>query len=107
MLLGLKTVKVKENTREALLAALAELGEMDADFSGENGIEYLWKEASDFDSNCEYCIDKVKNLKTDEEIIEKFVSLWIDADGYYKEHELNVIYDKKGKAEYIALAVVS
>lgn len=107
MLLGLKTVKVKENTREALLAALAELAKMDADFSGENGIEYLWKEASDFDSNCEYCIDKVKDLKTDKEIIEKFVSLWIDADGYYESHELDVIYDKKGNAEYIALATVS
>ena len=107
MLLGLKTVKVKENTREALLAALTELGEMDADFSGENGIEYLWEEASEFDSNCEYCLDKVKDLKTDEEVIEKFIRLWIEADNYYKEHELNVIYNKKGKAEYIALAVVS
>ena len=102
--LGHKVVKVEGKTREDLLTALANLGTTDADFSGDNGIEYLWEEASKFDSNCEYCLDLVKDKETDEEVISEFIKLWIERDGYYKEHDLEVIYDENGKAEFISLA---
>lgn len=42
--MNMKLVKVNGKTREDLLTALASLGEIDADFNGENGVEYLWDE---------------------------------------------------------------
>ena len=55
----------------------------------------------------EYLLDTLKDKKTDKELIEQYVSSWIGTDNYYKEHILDVIYDKNGKAEYIALAIMS
>ena len=39
-----RLVKVKAGNRKSLLDALAELGDCDCDFIGENGLEYLWEE---------------------------------------------------------------
>ena len=39
--INMKLVKVNGKTREDLLVALASIGEIDADFNGDNGIEYL------------------------------------------------------------------
>ena len=41
--MNMRLVKVNGKTREDLLVALASLGEMDCDFNGENGLEYLWE----------------------------------------------------------------
>ena len=57
--INMKLVKVNGKTREDLLVALANLGEMDCDFNGENGIEYLW--------------DDVDNTK-----IQKFKKEWFE-----------------------------
>lgn len=137
--MNMKLVKVNGKTREDLLKALATLGELDADFCGDNGIEYLWTsvwEANGFESqedyeekeemldsddddyeeivlkyesNVEWVLDelKAKETDTDKEIIEEFVSYWIDGDSYYKDHILDVVYDENGKAECIALATMS
>ena len=43
--LGLTTAKVNGKTRYDLLDALRELANVDADFNGENGVDYFWKEA--------------------------------------------------------------
>jgi len=104
----LKLVKVNGKTRNDLLAALATLGEMDADFCGDNGEEYLWDEAEEeeFESNMEYLLNNIKGIQSDKELIENFIERWIAFDSYYKDHALEVIYDKNGKAEYIALALV-
>lgn len=101
-------VKVNGKSREDLLNALRELAEIDADFNGENGIDYLWDnvDTSKYNSNLEYLLDKLKEKETDKEIIEEFVSSWIDEDGYYKDHVLDVIYDDNKKAECVALAVM-
>lgn len=130
--INMKLVKVSGNTRKDLLTALASLGEMDCDFSGENGIEYMWtkvwnangfKSMKDFEekykdkdiekvqlkyeSNMEYLLDTLKDEKTDKELIEKYITKWIKGDDYYYDYVLDVIYDKKGKAECIALATMS
>lgn len=43
--LSLSLVQVKGKTRKALNEALLELCKCDADFSGNNGVDYLWDEA--------------------------------------------------------------
>lgn len=133
----LNLVEVFGKKRENLLKALSILGKMDADFCGENGIEYLWNEVwehngfknlSDYEeyenrnldddedykeiqlkykSNMEYLLDLLKDKETDKEIIEEFVSRWVGSDSYYKGHVLKVIYDDNGKAKCIALSIIS
>ena len=107
--INMKLVKVNGKTREDLLTALASLGDMDADFNGENGIEYLWDsvDGTKYESNMEYLLDTLKDKETDKELIEEYVSNWIGGDNYYKEHILDVIYDDNGKAECIALSTMS
>ena len=107
--INMKLVKVNGKTRADLLVALASIGEIDADFNGDNGIEYLWGnvDSTKYESNMEYLLDTLKDKETDKELIEEYVSSWIGADSYYKEHILEVIYDENGKAECIALATMS
>lgn len=107
--INMKLVKVNGKTREDLLVALASLGEMDADFCGDNGIEYLWEgvDKNKYESNMEYLLDTLKEKETDKELVEEYVANWIGYDNYYKEHILNVVYDENGKAECIALATMS
>ena len=106
--INMKLVKVNGKTREDLLVALSELGEIDADFTGENGIDYLWEcvDKDKYESNREYLLDILKDKEIDKELIEEYVSKWIDNDGYYKDHILDVVYDDNGKAECIALATM-
>lgn len=135
--INMKLVKINGKTRDDLLTALTELGEMDADFNGENGIEYLWdvvwkangfknmedyEEKNEYDSdedddyeeiklkyesNMEYLLDSLKEETTDKDIIEQYISNWIGNDSYYKDYILDVVYDDNGKAECIALATMS
>lgn len=100
----LKLVKVNGDTRNDLLNALSELASMDADFSGENGSEYLWKEAVGFKSNADYLLNAVKDMPTDEDVINAFISGWINSDSFYNSFKTDVTYNN-GKAECIALAV--
>lgn len=107
--MNMSLVKVKEKTRKALLIALKELSELDADFSGDNGIEYNWAKTNESgaESNADYCLEQVKNLPTDKEVIETFVKMWIENDNYYIDNILEVIYDENENAECIALALLS
>ena len=107
--MNMKLVKVNGKTREDLLKALATLGEMDADFSGENGIEYLWAgvDENKYESNMEFLLDVVNNNETDKEVIERYIKRWIEDDNYYVNYILDVVYDNNGKAECIALATMS
>ena len=127
-------VKVEGTTKEDLFVALRNIGEMDADFSGENGLDYLWlivwkangfesradfeaKECSSdsepegtttlkYESNLEWVLDQIKDLDSDKEIIEAFVSRWLDKDYYYSDYQLEVIYNEDEKAEFIALTTI-
>lgn len=107
--INMKLVKVEGKTRQDLLNALASLGEMDLDFCGENGSDYLWEniDQEKYESNMEYLLDILKDVESDKELIEQFISKWIDGDNYYQDHILDVVYDKNSKAECIALATMS
>ena len=107
--LGLTTAKVNGKTRDDLLDALRELANVDADFNGENGVDYIWKEAKQAgdENNMEHVIRMVRNFQNDEDVIERFVQMWMDNDNYYKEHTVDVVYDEDKKAEFIAIAFAS
>ena len=106
--INMKMVKVNGKTREDLIVALQNLGELDEDFCGGNGIEYLWKhvDKNKYTSNMQYLLDTLKDKNSDKELIEEYVNTWINSDNYYKEHILDVIYDDNGNAECIALATM-
>jgi hypothetical protein len=83
------TVSGKE--KQNLLDALMELSQNDCDFNGENGLGYLWDEAEGFESNMDYLINKVKDIDDVTDMVNTFVSSWIDRDGYYGQYEVEVI----------------
>jgi hypothetical protein len=126
--LNLNVVIVKGTKREDLDEALLELSTCDADFSGENGVEYLWDEAwgnverkeydsdeddddyeeaePEYSSNAEYVLKAELKDETDHKtIIEKFIDRWILNDSYYKQSQLDVKYDENGNAKVIAIAL--
>ena len=94
--INMKLVKVNGKTREDLLVALVSLGEIDADFNGDNGIEYLWDnvDSTKYESNMKYLLDTLKDKETDKELIEEYVSSWIGRDSYYKEHILELLLNE-------------
>ena len=55
----------------------------------------------------EYLLDLLKEEIADKDVIEQYISNWVGNDGYYKDYILDVVYDKNGKAECIALATMS
>ena len=102
-------IEVKKNNREDLLLALANIGDNDADFNGENGIEYAWEEtiANGFESNLEYLLDKVKDIKDDIECINTFIDTWMEKDrNYYHDYQVDYLTDKDGNVIVISFAVM-
>ena len=99
--------EIMENTKEAAAEYLMDLANCDCDFNGENGLEYLWEEAEGFESNAEYCLAVVTNIEgvTPKEMIEKFISLWMDNDGYYAEYDLGII--EEDDKLFVSLAYLS
>lgn len=86
---------------------IMELSNCDCDFNGENGPGYLWEEAEGFESNAEYCLAVVTNIEdaTPKEMIEKFISLWMDKDSYYHEYDLGII--EEDDRLFVSLAYTS
>lgn len=135
--LNMILVKVEGSSRNDLIEALTRLGNLDSDFNGENGLEYMWtkvwnangfKNMKDFEkqneydsdsdkeyeeislkyeSNMAYVLDMIKNEPSDKEVINAYIDNWIKQDSYYKDHMLEVIYDENGRAECIALSTIS
>lgn len=102
-------VEVKKGNRKDLLKALESLSEFDLDFNGANGIEYAWEETLEagFDSNLDYVLEQVQNIEDDVECVVKFVSMWMDGDSYYHEHELNYLADDDGNVYVISLSAMA
>lgn len=103
-------VEVEAANREDLLKALASMSDFDCDFNGENGIDYTWEEALNkgFESNLEYLLDKVKDIKNDVECVEAFVDEWMETDDdYYHDYKLNYLTDSNGNVFVISLSVVT
>lgn len=101
---GLEEVEV--DNRESLLDALRSLSDFDCDFNGENGNDYLWEDAKSYDSNMDYLINEVKDIRDDEECVNTFFEKWLNHDKYYGEWSVSVITDEKKKVKAISLAAI-
>ena len=102
---GLENVKV--GNRESLLNALRSLSDFDCDFNGENGLDYLWEEASGFESNMDYLIDKIRGIKDDEDCVNSFFEEWMDNDrNYYEEWNVSVLKDTKKRVKAISFSAI-
>lgn len=87
---------------DEIAKALISLGEIDADFSGENGDKYLWANArrGKFETNADYVANKVVNSKA---VLKKtakkgitaytdaFVKEWLAREWYYSSIDINVV----------------
>lgn len=96
---------VTPNTINGAEGSLSNLILMDDDFNGSNGIEYLWEEAKGFESNADYCLSIAEKEKTPRDMIEKFISLWMSRDYYYKDYDLGILVEN-GKL-FISLAYIT
>ncbi len=102
--LVLKRIKNKED----MINLLVELGEIDCDFNGENGDEYLWEAAEDFKTNAEYLANEAVSMVNTidvEKCTSEFAKLWLKHDMYYDEIETQVKYDKT--ADIYAVSIVA
>lgn len=81
---------ISKNNRNDVKDALMELAMCDADFCGDNGIEYLWEEAEGFECNAEYVLSLVCDEPTIPSMITKFISHWMASDGYYQEYDVAI-----------------
>ena len=99
--------EVKAGNRESLLNALISLSDFDCDFNGENGLDYLWEEASGFKSNMDYLIDKIRGIKDDEDCVNSFFEEWMDNDrNYYEELNVSVLKEKKKRVKAISFSAI-
>lgn len=98
--------EVEAGNRESLLDALRSLSDFDYDFNGENGLDYLWEDASGFESNMDYLINEVKDIEDDEECVNTFFEEWLGNDRYYDEWNVSVITDEKKRVKAISLAAI-
>ena len=82
-MLHLNLVKVEANNRENLLNALVSLGDVDCDFNGENGLEYLWDEVwkangiedvEDYENQMEKYYNSIEEDEKQEEPVLKYES---------------------------------
>ena len=101
---GLENVKI--GNRESLLDALRSLSDFDRDFNGENGDDYLWEEANGFESNMDYLINKVREIKDDEDCVISFFEEWMDNDSYYEKWNVSVLKDTKKRVTVISFSAI-
>ena len=77
--------------REDVADALMNLANHDADFCGDNGYEYRWDVAKEFETNSEYALSVAKNEPTIIGMITKFVDIWMRHDSYYCDYEVSIM----------------
>lgn len=84
-------IDVIENTREGAEDFAMDIAKCDADFIGDNGNEYLWEDASEFETNAEYAWSIAEKEDTVPEMLEKFVDVWMETDSYYGDYSLKCV----------------
>lgn len=108
------TLMVEEiKNKDDLKKMLRWMGDIDCDFNGENGLEYLWDEAKTrgYQSNAEYLADMVVdnyNRDTfDEEFIvgcaDKFTEEWLERDDYYTD--INIFVNRYRSTDIYAFCI--
>jgi hypothetical protein len=83
-------LEVTRYNRDDVMDALAHLGENDADFCGDNGYEYRWDIAKEFETNLEYALSVAQKETTIIGMITAFVDIWMGQDSYYYDYEVSV-----------------
>ena len=87
-------------TPEDIIDALIQLGDIDADFNGENGDDYLWPVAQKkgFESNAKYLADYVvfhSNANSRQygmkAYTDRFVKEWLKRETYYASIQIDVV----------------
>ena len=82
---------ITEYTWDDVAKALINLADYDADFCGNNGYEYRWDVAKEFETNAEYALSVAKNEPTIIGMITKFVDIWMGHDSYYRDYEVSIM----------------
>ena len=82
--------RITKNTSENVADALLDMASCDCDFNGENGEEYLWEAAEGFESNATFALSVAKEEPTTQEMITKFVDMWMGHDCYYEDYDVSV-----------------
>jgi hypothetical protein len=83
-------LEVSKNNREDVADALMHLADHDADFCGDNGYEYRWEKAKEFETNAEYALSVAREASTIFGMITKFVAIWMADDSYYEDYEVYI-----------------
>lgn len=106
MTLLLEEVK-KPGNRDSLAEALRKLADIDDDFNGNNGKDYLWGEAryKGFMSNLDFSLNDAFKKRKDINVLISFLGLWLNEDNYYSDYDYEVLYDENGNIKAIALAL--
>lgn len=94
-----------DGTRRCVLGDLRDFANIDNDFNGVNGKDFLWDKARDagFETNVDYVISEVGKIDDLEEAVKMFFDLWMQNDYYYESYSVGVI---KKAGTIIALSIV-
>ena len=86
-------LSIIENTKEMVKDTLFEFASYDNDFNGQNGPEYLWEQASaaGFKTNRDYVWSIASEKKDNKDIIETFISIWMNSACYYEDFSIEVM----------------
>lgn len=83
--------KVVKNTKEDVAKMLMDLSVLDWDFNGENGSEYLWDCAWEYENNAEYTLSVAEEEETPEQMIKTFIDMWMSHDAYYLDYKVGIV----------------
>lgn len=92
----LQLFKVSTDDLEDVKLGLISLCDCDGDMNGDNGDDYLWEEATGYESNAEYlAAQAISKDKTVQEMFTYFVDTWMERDrNYYSNYEIEFLEDK-------------
>lgn len=83
-------LELTKNNKSDVVASLMWIAQSDADFCGDNGYEYLWKEAEGFECNADYVLSVAEKEPTIPKMIRKFFDMWMGKDYYYTDYEVKI-----------------
>ena len=109
--LHVETVYVTEND---LFGALKSLSDLDNDFNGNNGDEYLSDAAKEngCSSNQEYLLNCLRkeyengDFEEEYEVVDAFCESWCGADSFFEEYNVVSHLTPENKVDYIVLAYI-
>ena len=98
------------NHKDALLKTLKSIGEIDADFNGDNGADYLWNHVDKelYNSNLDYILNLIASETDERKIVDIFFSEWMrNSGGYYNHWRTEIITNHFNEVQFIAFAYTS